>query len=917
MVLSIRHNGFRSKNNKPTTFLKRRRSSRPTIESLESRALLTTLVGLGNANNLLTFDSASPGTIVSTFAISGIPAGVSIKSIANRPATGGLLALGDNSRLYSLNVTTGGVTAISSTAFTPSLIGSQFAISTNPITDTVRLVDNAGQNFRINPITGASITPADPLLSYAAGDPNVSAAPDIVALAHTNNSFGATSTTAYAIDASLGTLDRLGSVGGTPDSPNNGKLSTIGLLGVSFAETVGFDIVGSSNVAYAALTVTGSTPALYSINLASGAATRIGTIDGGTATIIGLGSLGPVTPAAPNLATASDSGVSNTDHITNVTTPVIQGTALPNANIIVLANGVNVGMGTANGFGLYSITVGPALAPGSYTVQIVQSDSSGLFSSASAPLSPTLVIKTSAATPGVPNLFTSSDTGYSSTDHYTRVNSPAFFGTGEAGDTVQLFANGLPTPIAQGPVQVVGQYALQSVQLADGTYSITASQTDVAGNISPMSTQMIPLLIVDTTNRPRPVDSFVNQLSLNLLHTPATNATFDLLTPLVTGPSTRILAVQTLLSTSNYRQAVVRTDYETLLHREPEPSALTIGDTYLLTHSNTQLQAILAGSGEYYALHGGTNTSYLTALYPDLLGRPIDAPGMTKYLAFLNAGGSPQTVVLTILTSPEGFSATATKIYQSLLGRTPDQTSLTNMVNILSSGGTENDLIGILASSDEYFQAASGIGLDLSQWGRQIYLDLLGRPADVGAIASIQSLLLQGFSTTQVVQALQQSTEYQTTLVNQAYEAVLRRAPDPGGLAGSLAYLNQGGTFQGLEASLYGTQEYYIEGGGGTNAGFLSSIYNDILGRTIDPTAAAAGLASLNAGTMRSIIAAFLLSSPEGSAKIVQQVYQTYLRRQTTFAESTSISAKLSNGSLTYTDLVASVVGTQEYFSGL
>ena len=78
------------------------------------------------------------------------------------------------------------------------------------------------------------------------------------------------------------------------------------------------------------------------------------------------------TPSSPNLATSSDSGISNTDNITNITTPVIQGTASSSALITVVKNGTVLGTTTSAGNGVWSYTT-PALSPdGTYNFTVTQ-----------------------------------------------------------------------------------------------------------------------------------------------------------------------------------------------------------------------------------------------------------------------------------------------------------------------------------------------------------------------------------------------------------------------------------------------------------------------------------------------------------------------------------------------------------------
>src|SRR5688572_27549925 len=72
----------------------RDRFIRPRVERLEGRLVLATVFGVTDSNALIQFDSATPGTIVSSTPITGLVAGDSIQGIDYRPATGQLFALG-------------------------------------------------------------------------------------------------------------------------------------------------------------------------------------------------------------------------------------------------------------------------------------------------------------------------------------------------------------------------------------------------------------------------------------------------------------------------------------------------------------------------------------------------------------------------------------------------------------------------------------------------------------------------------------------------------------------------------------------------------------------------------------------------------------------------------------------------------
>lgn len=239
-----------------------------------------TVFALTTNNTLVNFDPGSPDQINSSRFISGLATGETILAIDFRPATGQLFGVSNASRLYLINPVNGVATPVG-TAFTPALSGDIAGFDFNPVVDRIRIVTSTGQNLRLNPLTGV-VAGTDTNLSFAAGDPNAGATPNITSVAYTNSSSGVSATTLYGIDPTLDVLVRQGSVNGAPTSPNTGQLTTIGPLGVNVSSVTGFDIVPGTNAAFATLTTQdGTNTQLYSINLTTGAATPVGTIGGG------------------------------------------------------------------------------------------------------------------------------------------------------------------------------------------------------------------------------------------------------------------------------------------------------------------------------------------------------------------------------------------------------------------------------------------------------------------------------------------------------------------------------------------------------------------------------------------------------------------------------------------------------------
>jgi trimeric autotransporter adhesin len=237
------------------------------------------LLGVTEANRVVSFNSGAPQKLCTTAAITGLQTSENVLGIDVRPADGALYALGSSGRVYTVAPSTGAATlkatlsadATDTTNPFTALDGSDFAIDFNPVPDRLRVVSGTGQNLRINVDTGATFTDAS---INPAGS-------SVFAGAYSNSFAGAATTTLYVLDA---TADRLQVQGQPSGNPNNGDLATVGSLGLAadVQSAGGFDINGRNNAALAALNVVGSTASeLHSINLTTGAATRVNTIGGG------------------------------------------------------------------------------------------------------------------------------------------------------------------------------------------------------------------------------------------------------------------------------------------------------------------------------------------------------------------------------------------------------------------------------------------------------------------------------------------------------------------------------------------------------------------------------------------------------------------------------------------------------------
>jgi hypothetical protein len=227
----------------------------------------------GAANTVVTFDTASPGSFLTSHPVVGLAAGERLVGIDYRYVTtdAALYAVAqtdngvtDNLRLYTLDPSTGQATPVSAggDAFAH---GVSWGIAWNPNADRLRVVNDAEENGRITPVTGGR---AD----FPGNDADLSPAVDVTAIAYDRmDTDPATQTTLYGLSRTQGSLVTIGGLNSSPGA-NGGAVATVGSLGLALPLNLAFDI-SPSGVAFAGADTTFAT-----VNLSTGAATAIGAI---------------------------------------------------------------------------------------------------------------------------------------------------------------------------------------------------------------------------------------------------------------------------------------------------------------------------------------------------------------------------------------------------------------------------------------------------------------------------------------------------------------------------------------------------------------------------------------------------------------------------------------------------------------
>ncbi len=215
---------------------------------------------------VIIFDTENPAaaTVLRTFDTQGAP----VVGFDFRPGTTDayLLLQSAANTLVLVKSTPAGVTTTIGTVTLDSP-ASAFGMDFNPVVDRIRLITNAGENYRIHPDTAALTVDGDlPAAGFAGA-------------AYTNNFAGATTTTLYGVNGGNDTLF-------IQSPPNAGTVTAVGALGFDLSQNFGFDISKAPEGDLGTTLIAGQpqTPAagvgsvLLAVDRATGKAVNIGTI---------------------------------------------------------------------------------------------------------------------------------------------------------------------------------------------------------------------------------------------------------------------------------------------------------------------------------------------------------------------------------------------------------------------------------------------------------------------------------------------------------------------------------------------------------------------------------------------------------------------------------------------------------------
>jgi hypothetical protein len=429
--------------------------------------------------------------------------------------------------------------------------------------------------------------------------------------------------------------------------------------------------------------------------------------------------------------------------------------------------------------------------------------------------------------------------------------------------------------------------------------------------------------------------SWISALYTDILNRPADpTGTAALMAQLQAGTPRGTVAME-LLTSGEYRQDLVQTDYNRYLGRNADPGGLSFFVGQLQQGMTDEaIVSTLVSSGEFFTKHGGSGSlgtmdqGWIGAAYQSILGRPADSTGtaiLTGNLAQAERTARA-SVVQAIVSSTEYKTNFITTVYQKFLGRLPASAEINQWLGVLNgpspgAGKPNVDEVfeAAVLGSQEYFSLQKDSQLHTSNelWLTSLYNNLLGRAPDAGGFNVLLNNLLTGYQPQRlnVETAIVKSNEFLQDRITAIYQQILRRAPTATELSQELQAFKLGTTTdETLIAQLVSSNEYFTNPnlGANNNSTWLNQVFVDLLGRDIvsaDPGAQSL-LAGLNNGGTRISVALVIVGSMEYRDRLIKLFYNTYLKRAPSATELTFWETHPS----TDENILAAILASNEYF---
>ena len=193
-----------------------------------------------------------------------------------------------------------------------------------------------------------------------------------------------------------------------------------------------------------------------------------------------------------------------------------------------------------------------------------------------------------------------------------------------------------------------------------------------------------------------------------------------------------------------------------------------------------------------------------------------------------------------------------------------------------------------------------------------IYHEVLGRTPDPAGLSSWATELQSGLSRFQFVQLLWDSAEHRSQQIEADYSQFLQRLPSPSEVNGWLAAFQAGASETAVASAFLHSGEFLNSQG--DNASFIQTVFQDLLGRSVDPASLTTLVDRLNSGMTRSQLVDLVLGSAERTAHVVGQYYEQFLGRAGSAAEVQNWAELIALGQVEFESVAEMFLSSNEFF---
>ncbi len=329
-------------------------------------------------------------------------------------------------------------------------------------------------------------------------------------------------------------------------------------------------------------------------------------------------------------------------------------------------------------------------------------------------------------------------------------------------------------------------------------------------------------------------------------------------------------------------------------------SASAVGTTVTVTSSTpaTSSGASVTLTATVAQSSGGTTPAGTAQFVDTTTGATLGSVTLSNGQATLTtsavSSGDKITVIYSSSNGMGNSSASATIPAASTSGSTTGTTSGS------TSGTTSPPPVPVSAQNQAWLEA--------------VYKTLLHRDIDTQGLNQWGAALNSGQTPTQVVQDIEQTTEYETDEVQAAFQQYLGVAAPPTAVSYLVGLMQGGVDFRVVLSIIIGSPAFYAANGNSPQ-GFLNAVYEDLLNRQVDQTSLTSYSNLISAGFPLSEIVLGVLSSPEYLNNLVTNDYMTYMGVQPDQNSLAAYTTALQSGTMNENMLVASLLGSGEWIT--